>query len=77
MSGNLPLTHLATSVWAKDNSKIVKPEGPLTKDQIQPDKLSIFEQVSKSCEPIIQAYKKAAEEKLSLIEKVYQTDKYK
>ncbi len=67
---DLPITHLATSVWVYGNKKIVEKERPLELSQIAPEKLAIYEQVSKSCAKLV-AKRKAT------IDEVKESPKYK
>ena len=74
---DLPMTHLATSVWLANNVSIKKPEGALTKNQIAADKLSVFEQVSNSCAKLLSSSKLSDQARMGMIDKVYRSDKYK
>lgn len=74
---DLPMTHLATSVWLADNPAIKKPEGALTKNQIASDKLSVFEQVSNSCAKLLTSSKLSDQARSGLIDKVYRSAKYR
>ena len=74
---DLPLTHLATAVWSSDNVDIKKPQAALTKDEIAPNKLQIFEQVSKSCGKLIDTSKLKTSDKKKMIDNVYDSAKYK
>lgn len=74
---NLPLSHLATAVWIHGNSRIKNPEGPLTRDQIAPDKLGIFDQVSKSCKKVVESFRVSVDAKRDMVREVRATSKYK
>lgn len=74
---NLPISHLATAVWVHGNSRIRNPEGPLTRDQIAPDKLGIFDQVSKSCKKVVESFRISVEGKKAMVREVRSSSKYK
>ena len=73
---DLPMTHLATSVWLADGP-VTKPEAALAKNQIASDKLSVFEQVSNSCAKLLSSSKLSDKARVAMIDKVYRSAKYR
>ena len=64
IDSNLPISHLATAVWAHGNQKIRTPEAPMSRDRIADEKLQIFGQVSQSCEKLIPKITNADKKKM-------------
>ena len=74
---DMPLTHLATAVWAQNNINIRRTQPALVKSEIAPDKLQIFEQVSKSCKKLIEGSRMKLSDKKKMVENVCDSAKYK
>ena len=74
---SLPISHLATFIYAKNNKDKIKIEPALTKDQVQKNKIDVYIQVAKTCDKVVATLMANKDQKMRDVNKVHHYETYR